>query len=106
MVQNLTKVLKSKISKNFSFLRHEVPFKAKNNREAVVVCARHVVKRPSKRMRASTIKTRLKYIYMSVCSELIEETGRPPGLIFGMWGYFWPGSDKFESEKFTHSTGL
>ena len=26
-----------------------MPFKAKNNREAVVVCARHVVKRPSKR---------------------------------------------------------
>ena len=49
MVQNLKKVLKSKISKNFSFLRHEVPFKAKNNREAVVVCAIHVVKRPSKR---------------------------------------------------------
>ena len=46
-----------------------------------------------------TIKTRLKYIYvriyMLVCSKLIEETGRPPGLIFGMWGYFWPGSDKF-----------
>ena len=26
-----------------------MPFKANNNREAVVVCARHVVKRPSKR---------------------------------------------------------
>ena len=26
-----------------------MPFKAKNNREAVVVCAKHVVKRPSKR---------------------------------------------------------
>ena len=49
MVQNLKKVLKSKISKKNSFLRHEVPFKANNNREAVVVCARHVVKRPSKR---------------------------------------------------------
>ena len=49
MVQNLKKVLKSKISKKISFLRHEVPFKAKNNREAVVVCAIHVVKRPSKR---------------------------------------------------------
>ena len=57
MVQNLKKVLKSKISKKFSFLRHEGPFQANNNREAVVVCARHVVKRPSKRMRAST------YIY-------------------------------------------
>ena len=42
-------------------------------------------------------------IYMSVCSELIEETGRPPGLIFGMWGYFWPGSDKFESWKNFHT---
>ena len=102
MVQNLKKVLKSKISKFFSFLRHEVPFQANNNREAVVVCARHVVKRPSKRsVLVYTIKTRLKYIcvyiYMFICSELIEETGRPPGLIFGMWGYFWPGSDKFES---------
>ena len=29
--------------------------KANNNREAVVVCASHVVKRPSKRMRASGI---------------------------------------------------
>ena len=43
------------------------------------------------------------YIYMSVCSELIEETGRPPGLIFGMWGYFWPGSDKFEFWKEFHT---
>ena len=49
MVQNLKKVLKSKISKKNSFMRHEVPFKAKNNREAVVVCAIYVVKRPSKR---------------------------------------------------------
>ena len=40
---------------------------------------------------------------MFICSELIEETGRPPGLIFGMWGYFWPGSDKFESWKFFHT---
>ena len=73
-----------------------MPFKAKNNREAVVVCAIHVVKRPSKR-------SVLVYIYMSVCSELIEETGRPPGLIFAMWGYFWPGSDKFESWKNFHT---
>ena len=76
MVQNLKKVLKSKISTFFSFLSHEVPFKAKNNREAVVVCVIHVVKRPSKR-------SVLVYIYMFICSELIEETGRPPGLIFG-----------------------
>ena len=32
-----------------------------------------------------------------------EETGRPPGLIFGMWGDFWPGSDKFESWKIFHT---
>ena len=45
--------------------------------------------------------------YHYLCTELIEETGRPPGLIFGMWGYFWPGSDKFESwKKFTHLTEL
>ena len=31
---------------------------------------------------------------------LIEETGRPPGLIFAMWGYFWTGSGNiFESVK-------
>ena len=42
-------------------------------------------------------------IYMLICSELIEETGRPPGLIFGMWKYFWPGSDKFESWKKIHA---
>ena len=40
---------------------------------------------------------------MFICSELIEETGRPPGMIFGMWVYFWPGSDKFESWKFFHT---
>ena len=42
-------------------------------------------------------------VYMFICSELIEETGRPPGLIFGMWGYSWPGSDKFESWKSFHT---
>ena len=100
MVQNLKKVLKLKISKKNSFLRHEVPFKAKNNREAVVVCAIHVVKRPSKR---SVLVYIYIYIYMFICLELIEETGRPPGLIFGMWGYFWPGSDKFEFWNFFHT---
>ena len=29
-----------------------------------------------------TIKTQLKYIYTFICTELIEETGRPPGMIF------------------------
>ena len=37
---------------------------------------------------------------MFIYSELIEETGRPPGLIFGMWGYFWPGSYKLEFWNF------
>ena len=42
-----------------------MPFKAKNNREAVVVCAIHVVKRPSKRsVLVYTIKTRLMCIYI------------------------------------------
>ena len=53
MVQNLKKVLKSKIFKKNSFLRHEVPFKAKNNREAVVVCAIHVMKRPSNMLKVN-----------------------------------------------------
>ena len=37
-----------------------------------------------------TIKTQLMsvYIYMFICTELIEETGRPPGLIFGMGDIF------------------
>ena len=73
-----------------------MPFKAKNNREAVVVCAIHVVKRSSKR-------SVLVYIYMFICTELIEETGRPPRLIFGMWEYFWPVSDKFEFWKKFHT---
>ena len=40
---------------------------------------------------------------MFIYTELIEETGRSPGLIFGMWGYIWPGSDKFESWKIFHN---
>ena len=42
-------------------------------------------------------------VYMFNCTELIEETGRPPGLIFGMWRYFWTGSDKFEFWNFFHT---
>ena len=53
--------------------------------------------------RISTIRLQPWYIYMCICTELIEETGRPPGLIFCMWGYFWPGSDKFESWKNFHT---
>ena len=54
MLQNLKKILNSKISKKSCHSRgmNSQP-KANNNREAVVVCKRHVVKRPSKRMRAS-----------------------------------------------------
>ena len=39
---------------------------------------------------------------MFICSELIEETGRPPGLIFCMWAYFGHGSDKFDFGKISH----
>ena len=44
--------------------------KANNNREAVVVCAMHVVKRPSKRMRASAHI----YLYTSVLRLLVRFT--------------------------------
>ena len=40
---------------------------------------------------------------MFICTELIEETGRPLELIFCMWGYFWPGSDKLESWRNFHT---
>ena len=39
---------------------------------------------------------------MFICTDLIEETGRPPGQIYGMWGYFLPGSGKFESWNISH----
>ena len=42
MVQNLKKVQNRKFPNFSSFLKHEAPFKANNNREAVVVCARHI----------------------------------------------------------------
>ena len=54
MVQNFFKILKSKISQKNSHSRGmKCQPKVNNNREAVLVCAKHVVKRPSKRMRAS-----------------------------------------------------
>ena len=40
--------------------------------------------------------------YMLICA-LIEETGRLPGPAFCMWGYFWPGSENFESWKKLHT---
>ena len=49
MVQYLKKNYKSKIFNFFAFLRQKCQVKANYNREAVVVCARHVVKQPSKR---------------------------------------------------------
>ena len=54
MVQNLKKFLNSRIKKKSHSRCMKCQPKANNNRETVVVCARHVVKRPSKRMRAST----------------------------------------------------
>ena len=38
-------------------------------------------------------------IYMFICTELIEETGRPPGLIFGMRGYFCLAETSSSLEK-------
>ena len=50
MVQNLKKNLKTRKFPIFlAFPRDKCRPKANNNREAVVVCVRHVVKRPSKR---------------------------------------------------------
>ena len=67
-----------------------MPFKAKNNREAVVVCAIHVVKRPSKRSVLVYIKMILVILYIKrlgfvwfVCPELIEELVRPTDFKFG-----------------------
>ena len=40
---------------------------------------------------------------MFICLELIDKTGRPPGLIFGMWAYFSPGMENFESWKRIHT---
>ena len=87
MVQNLKKVFKSKISK-----KKFIP----EARSAV--CAKHVVKRPSKRSVLVYI-----YIYMFICTELIEETGRPPGLILACRNIFGPSS---LGKKFTHLTEL
>ena len=83
MVQNLKKVLKSKISIFFSFLRHEVPFKAKNNREAVVVCAIHVVKRPSKRSVLVEMKTRAKNFSSDEISSLVDLVLENKSKLFG-----------------------
>ena len=57
MVQNLKKKLKLE---NFQFFSDSRGIKcrpkANNNREAVVVCVRHVVKRPSKRSVLGNLK--------------------------------------------------
>ena len=58
MIQKLIKILNWKISPNLHPRGMKFQPKANNNRKAVFVCARHVVKRPSKRMRASI------YIYI------------------------------------------
>ena len=59
IVQNLKKNSKSKISNFFAFRATKCRVKANNNREAVVVCARHVVKRPSKRSAIVITKIRI-----------------------------------------------
>ena len=43
-----------------------MPSKANNNREAVVVCARHVVKRPSKRSVLVIIISKIKVNYIAL----------------------------------------
>ena len=44
---------------------------------------------------------------MFICSELIEETGRPPGLIFGIWDIFGLARTSSSLGKiFTHLTEL
>ena len=58
MVQNFKKNLTRKFPKNWLSRGMKCQPKANNNRKAVVVCARHVVKRPSKRMRASLLLIR------------------------------------------------
>ena len=39
---------------------------------------------------------------MFMCTELIEETGRPPGLIFGVWGHFGLARASSSLEKNSH----
>ena len=49
MVQNLKKLKLENFQRNSHFRGMKCQSKANDNRKAVVVCARHVVKRPSKR---------------------------------------------------------
>ena len=59
-------------------------YKPHTNREAVGVWLCSAAKRPSKRSAlVYTIKTQ-GCVYLFVCSELIEETGRFPSVIFGI----------------------
>ena len=53
MVQILKKLFTRKFPKNSRSRCMKCQPKANNNREAVVVCVRDLVKRPSERMRAS-----------------------------------------------------
>ena len=54
-VRKFGKTKKSKISNFFAFSMHEVPSESKQQPRSSCCCAKHVVKRPSKRMRASII---------------------------------------------------
>ena len=54
-----------------------------------------------------TFRTPRLYIYIFVCTELIEETTILTGLIFGKRGIFGSGSDSSSFErKFTHTMEL
>ncbi len=91
MQQNLKKKSKKSTISNFLHTRGtKCRVEANNNREAVAVCARQVVKRPSKRSVLVLLKLDFSvytcmcvcvYIYIFVCPELIEET-------VGRWNWF------------------
>ena len=52
-------------------------------------------------VRIYTIKTRLMCVYMFICTELIEVTGRSPGMIFGL-----ARTSSSLGKKFTHLAEL
>ena len=67
--------------------------RANNNRKAVVVCARHVVKQPSKRMRASIyIYFNCVLIVLMYSSSVIEglTLANLGGAKFRIWGSLAP----------------
>ena len=72
VVQNLKKKLKNREFPNFfAFRGTNCRVKANNNREAVVVCARYVVKRPSKRCA-------IVYIYIALLTNKVVTLDKEP----------------------------